>query len=911
MPQGTLRHPAVEAGTLSRMKPPAMQTLTDLARSFSERGDTPAIHAFTAGGAELISYRTLFERIERVAGALALRGLEPGDRVLLCAPNSPDWVAAYFGIISAGAIAVPVDDQATSDMLAGVARHSELRFGFTSSKHVEELSSTAHPLRDYHLLDANGAASALDELDAGASAALPPIAPEQIASLLYTSGTTGTPKAVPLTHRNLAADASALIEEALIGPADRVLMPLPLHHTYPFTVGMLMVLGLGARIIMPSGVTGPEITGAAKTAEATAMLGVPSLYEAVWQSIDAKVKAAGQRKERLFRRLLSLSGRSRRLTGLRTGRLLFRSVHSAVGPSLGILGCGGAKLDPRLAENLEALGWTVLTGYGLTETSPVLTFNSRRKRRLTSEGRPISGVEIRIDRKPGEPHGEILARGPNVFAGYWQNEGATRDAFTPDGWFRTGDLGYVDDDGFLHIVGRSKEVIVLADGKNIFPEEVEPCYATPLLREIGIFERGGALVALVVPDEDEVRRRGGLGVLRLLKEELERLASSLPPYQRIIDFRAVREPLPRTRLGKIKRHELPQLFEKADKRSLEDVPVELSAADRALIEATETTKGVWAWLEERYPDRALNPDMSPQLDLQIDSLGWVAMTLELEQRFAVTLSATAVSRVLTLRDLMAEVKLAEEQGPAAPAAAPRTVTAQRQGPLMRAFGSATYMLNRRMIRLFYRLDVQGADAIPDDHCVAITPNHVSYLDPPAIAAALPRRVLRNVHWAGWVGVMYAGWFSSFVSRATRVFPVDPDQDLTGAIGTARALLDRGASVVWFPEGRRSLTGELQSLRPGAGVLLKGSRCLVVPAYVAGTFEAWPPQRPRPRAGQALRVVFGEPVSVETLIAEGSGDTDEMRIVSALERRIAALSPGGGSGRSSDDEEHHDHRRERA
>src|SRR5690606_19397827 len=259
---------------------------------------------------------------------------------------------------------------------------------------------------------------------------------------------------------------------------------------------------------------------------ATAMLGVPSLYEAVWQSIDARVKASGRRKERLFRSLLSFSLRSRRVTGLPIGRLLFRSVHGAVGPSLGILGCGGAKLDPRLAQNLESLGWTVLTGYGLTETSPVLTFNAPKKRRIGTEGQPLVGVEIRVDKPSSEPHGEIQARGPNVFSGYWENPDATRDAFTKDGWFRTGDLGFVDRDGFLHIVGRLKEVIVLADGKNVFPEEVEPCYATPLLREIGIFERSGALVALVVPDEDEVRRRGGLAVLRMLKDELERLAST-------------------------------------------------------------------------------------------------------------------------------------------------------------------------------------------------------------------------------------------------------------------------------------------------------------------------------------------------------------------------------------------------
>jgi len=887
-------HPGPEAGTLIRMVKPELKTLSDLAGSFAERGDIVAIQAFGPDGAHEMTYRALHERLTRVAGGLEKRGIGPGDRVLLCAPNSPDWIAAYFGIVSLGAIAVPVDDQANREMLQSVMRHAGPRFAFTSRRHVEQLADTPEAIRDYHLLDA-AASSALDTFADDSRAAVRNVEPEQIASLLYTSGTTGTPKAVPLSHRNLAADASALIAAGLIGPDDRVLMPLPLHHTYPFTVGMLLVLGLGARMLMPAGVTGPEITGAAKSGKATALLGVPSLYEAVWQSIDARVKASGRRKERLFRRLLSVSGEVRRRTGIPLGKLLFRSVHRAVGPSLGILGCGGAKLDERLAQNLESLGWTVLTGYGLTETSPVLTFNSPRKRRLGTEGQPLPGVSIRVDKRPDEPHGEIQACGPNVFSGYWNNPDATREAFTDDGWFRTGDLGFVDEDDFLHIVGRSKEVIVLADGKNVFPEDVEPRYATPLLKEIGIFERNGSLVALVVPDEDEVRRRGGLAVLRMLQDELEQLASALPPYQRIVDFRAVREPLPRTRLGKIRRHQLPELFEKADKRELEDVPVELSEEDRALIDATSKTRAVWDWLGERYPDRALHLDMSPQFDLQIDSLGWVSMTLELEQRFGIALPAAAVSRVVTLRDLIVEVRRAEEHGDAVPATrTDRAAAPKPQSAFMRATGAALYGLNRFLIRLLYRLHVEGAERLPADRCLAITPNHLSYLDPLAIAAALPRRVLRDTHWAGWVGVMYAGALSSFVSRATRVFPVDPDQDLAGAIGTARALLDRGSSIVWFPEGRRSPNGNLLPFRPGAGVLLKDSRCLVVPTHVSGTFEAWPPQRSRPRAGGALRVVFGEPVSTEVLAAEGRGETAELRIVDALERRVAALAPGAAA-----------------
>ncbi len=883
------------------MQHPSLQTLQDLVAAFGDRADKEALVAFGADSTVSLSFADLRDRIEAVAGGLAERGIGAGDLVLLCGPNGPGWAAAYFGIVAAGATAVPVDDQSGRETLLGVLRHSGARFAFTSRRHLEALGEAPETPREYALIDAaDEDPQVWTRLAANGPVELPAPDPERVASLVYTSGTTGNPKAVPLTHANLAADANALMRAGLIGPSDRVLLPLPMHHSYPFTVGLLLVLGMGATLVLPSGMSGPEITGALKAGDATAMLGVPSLYAAVWQGITTRVEAGGARRARLFRRLLALSRGTARLTRLRPGKLLFRPLHANLGKRLRILGCGGAKLDPQLARDLETLGWTVLSGYGLTETSPVLTFNSRRARRLDSEGRPLPGVEIRIAGAEDPAAGEILARGPNVFAGYWKNPDATREAFTTDGWFRTGDLGSLDGAGYLHVAGRLKEVIVLSGGKNVFPEDVEPTYgASPLLREIALLEREGRLVALVVPDEDELRRRGGLGAVRLIGDELERLGMQLPPYERLMDFRAVREPLPRTRLGKLRRHLLPEIYERAGQRSLEEQPVELSPEDKALVEASPTTQAVWEWLAERYPDRHLYLDMSPQLDLQIDSLGWVTLTLELEQRFHVALSGAAVSRVLTLRDLLTEVDHAEQSGEtkltgSAPRPAPR-----RPGPVLGALGAGLFGLDRAIMRTMFRLEVVGKEHVPREGSLVFAPNHASFLDPPAIAAALPPSILRRVHWAGWVGVMFAGPVTRLVSRSTRVFPVDPDQDLAGAIGTARAVLEQGDSLVWFPEGRRSLDGRLLPFRPGIGALLEHQDCRVVPTFVRGSFEAWPTTRRLPRA-HPVTVAFGPSASVAELAAEGDGDSDQARIRTALETRVRALAaqlevPPGKSG----------------
>lgn len=915
------------------------ETVRDLVATFPERGGAPAIIAFGSGSADTLSYDALSREIRRVAAGFKARGIGPGDTVLLWAPNSPAWVAVWFGIVESGAAAIPADNLYRADEIASILNHRGAKLVVTTASHMTELSETdAGAEVEFVLLDGEdsdprslsslvehavgatlrgnsgareGGPPSGGDHSAGGQDALPSGMDDtsgaegsvpfgegdvpgtkagEVASLLYTSGTTGTPKAVPLTHGNLASNVNALLRARLIRASDRVAVPLPFHHTYPFTVGLLTVLGSGAVVVLPSGVSGPELTRATTEARATALLAVPALCAALCSAIEARVAGRGKRAARIFAVLMRVSMAVRRATGLRLGKLFFRPLHKAVGAHLSMLGCGGAKLDGELAHTLEGLGWTVLTGYGLTETSPVVTFNHRRKRRIGTEGRPLPGVDLRIEPVAGQAHGEILVRGPNVFAGYWNNPEATRAVFTDDGWFRTGDLGWCDAGGFLHIAGRNKEVIVLPDGKNVFPDEVEAVYVTsPLLSEIAVLEIEGELVALAVPDEEEMRQRGALREAQLVRDDIERLSMSLPAYKRIGDYRLTREALPRTALGKLKRHLLGEMYAGANERKRAPASAPLSDADTRLIESG-ITGDIWRWLVERYPDETLSLDMSPQLDLKVDSLEWVTMTLEIERRFGIVLTGDAVAQILTLQDLLEQIRTAPA-APVRPAGEPESAlpVVERPNAFVRALGHMLFAVPGLLMRTMFRLRVRGREGLPDDGlpCV-VAPNHVSFLDPPAIAAALPQRLLRDTHWAAWVGIMFAGPLRRLVSRATRVFAVDPDQDLAGAIRMGRALLGAGQSLVWFPEGRRSHTGELQNFRQGIGVMLEAvPDALVVPTAIAGAYEAWPRHRSLPRPGR-VTVVFGRALSVAELSRRGSGDTDAERIASALQQEVARL-----------------------
>ncbi|MDP8972963.1 MAG: AMP-binding protein, partial [Actinomycetota bacterium] len=520
-----------------------LRTLRTFFDTLHERGDRPAVLALHKEDVERWSYEELASHARRLAGGLIEAGLGRGDHVALFAANRVEWVIACLGTIGAGAIVVPLDAQIGDEVLAHALADSGAGLIFTTGEgagRLEHLDIEATPRPV--LLDAGEE----DErswrrlLADGYAEELPQPEPEDRAALFYTSGTTGTAKGVPLSHRNLTFELNTLLEANLLTDDDRVMLPLPLHHVYPFVIGMLTPLAAGLPIIMPHALTGPQITRALQEGEVTLVVGVPRLYDALYSGIEERAKSGGRVAAVLFETGMSLNAWLRRRLGLRIGEPLLRPVRNRLGPNLRVLASGGAALDPELAWKLESLGWRVAVGYGLTETSPILTLNPPDGKKLESAGRPISGVEVRVDPsavpdesegggerreswtdEPGE-EGEILARGPNVFAGYRNMPEETAEVLTDDSWYRTGDLGYLDDDGFLYVTGRASTLIVTEGGKNVQPEEVEEVYEDhPVIREIGVLQKDGRLVAVIVPDPGEVRQREEGDVEEAIREAVQ------------------------------------------------------------------------------------------------------------------------------------------------------------------------------------------------------------------------------------------------------------------------------------------------------------------------------------------------------------------------------------------------------
>jgi long-chain acyl-CoA synthetase len=491
-----------------------------------------------------------------------------------------------------------------------------------------------------------------------------------------------------------------------------------------------------------------------------------------------------------------------------------------------------------------------------------------------------------------------------VFGGYLNRPEETERAFTDDKWFRTGDLGYFDEDGYLHITGRLSTMIVTEGGENVQPDDVERAYEQhPLISEIGVLERDRKLVALVVPDPETMSRDAGEAVTEAVQNALRERSAGLPSYMRISTVRVTRNMLPRTRLGKIRRHQLEQRYEEAGQETEERSGVPMSVADmsdqdQALLE-NRTARQVWDWLCERYPDRALSPDTSPQLDLGVDSMEWLNLTLEIRERTGAEIDERAVERVSTVRDLLSEAAEAGAGagagGPAVnPVESPYEVLGEEEQrwlrPLsapMRLLRWLIYMVGSGILRLFCSITVKGREHLPAEGAFVIAPNHASYLDPFLLGHVLGLASFRKTHWAGATDAAFDTALKRIGCRLGRVVPITPERGAVRALAFAAAVLQKGKRLVWFPEGRRSPDGTLLPLKPGLARVLREIDVPVVPVWLAGTHEAWPVNRRWPRPG-ALDVVFGKPLSVADLQAAGEGDDPDKQITDGLTRKLREL-----------------------
>ncbi|OGI03587.1 MAG: hypothetical protein A2X42_00980 [Candidatus Margulisbacteria bacterium GWF2_38_17] len=874
-----------------------------------------AIIAFTHGVMNTVTVGELDKKAQYIAQVLLSLGVNKDSCVSLYSRNSVHWIAGCLGIFRAGATVVPIDSQLSGKELEHIILDSGSEVVMTDAAGVDTIKKV-RPTSVIILLERTAEAIPdtlyWEDVRIGTSdGRASRVSAHDRAALFYTSGTTGQPKGVPLTHANLIFQLQTIERSGIVRKGFRVLQPLPVHHVYPFVTGILAPLALECTLILPESLTGPKLLRAIKEGRARVMIGVPRLYQAMLQGIEGKRGLLGYIKSTFLLSIAAINRLLRRLIRLNAGRIFLYPLHRKIGTSLRILTSGGAPLDPEVEKRLYGYGWDLAIGYGLTETSPLLTIKFSNEDKIGSVGRPVSETKIRIDtsvvrQKHPSGTGEVLAHGPGVFSGYHHLRKETEDVLTKDSWFRTGDLGYLDKDNYLFLVGRRSTLIVLPGGENVQPETVEQVYsADPVIREIGVFLHTDRLVALIVPDQEIVNKiyNGNMNIA--ISGALHHQAQKVPSYMHLAEYAVLTAAIPRTQLGKIRRHLLPELYESALEQKAKGprqkgaMPIDqMLMQDRELLRNLAAKKA-WFMLERRFRNVWLTPDTDLRSGLSVDSLMWISLTFDIQQETGVELSEESLTRAWTVRELLQEIARGGQGKISSSLESiiehPEENLSQEQMSwlyplnifqrIMRYFG---YLLVAVALKVVFRLRVFGRENIPEQGPIVFAPNHPSHIDPLAVAVALEYRRLSSVYWAGWAGIMLRDPFMRLITRLSQTVPVQPGRSVSSSLAYGSLLLKQDKKLVWFPEGERSPTGEFLPLRPGLGILLSEIDAVVVPVWIEGTFEALPRGRIIPRMHR-ISVRFGTPFR-PSLLREETRSKEELRqrILQELRDRLQQL-----------------------
>ena len=820
-----------------------VQFLEETARKFGPR---PALLVKPGFRYQRWSYSDLWEGAGQVASLLQQRGLVNGDRAVLWGHNCPQWVVAFFGCLRAGVTVVPLDLRSSSEFVEKVVSKTEPKLSFVSSQTPEFHAQLGLPEVSLEELD-----QLCRDLPAAERVDL---ASSDLAEIMFTSGTTGDPKGVMLSHGNVLADVEAASQYVPGKPSDRLVSILPLSHMLEQMGGLLLALRVGANVTYPTSRQPTVLFRTMSERKATLLLLVPQALDLFMKGIEREVKRQG--KERVWSLLLTVA----RYVPFGLRRTLFKTVHKKFGGALEVVFSGGAALDPDLAAKWELLGVRIVQGYGATEASPVITLHKIDQPRYDSVGLPLPGMDVKI-----ADDGEVLIRGPNVTSGYWEAPEQTAAAFE-DGWYKTGDQGFLDPQGFLHLNGRKKDMIVLPSGQNVFPEDVEAV----LNKHPDV--KDAVVVGLPKGSDVEVHAAFLMDDPASAPEVVSWANSQLTEHQQVRGFTVWDgEDFPRTHTLKVKKRVVvdvlsgtipsaPAAIESQEK------PSQPGPADLRLLIAEVGALSQ----EDVTPEKALGED------LNLDSLKRVELLSAIEVDLGVYLDEDLVGPDTTV----AELSVLVDQGSREPMDVKFPAWGMSwwcrplRGALQRAFMFP-------LLRLTYRLRVTGEENLEDVRGpVLFAANHNLPLDNGLIIKSFPSRWRRRLAIAA-AAKLWRSPVSAFMNPLLgNGFPFSQGGAVRASLDNLGRILDDGWSVLIYPEGKMTPGGPIQPFMSGTGLVAVEGGLTLVPLRLRINNMGWPLRFPFLRRG-SIEVSFGRSVSF-------SPETSYLDATVAIEDAVRAL-----------------------
>ena len=780
---------------------------------FLKRGDRLALVDFND---KKINYTELVNNVKYFSENVITA--EKDDFGLILMENRPEWIYTYFALWDRKAVPIALDSTSNSKEILYVLEDSGPKFIICSDeteKNVKEAVSIYDKGQvviinvDSHSIDENKM-----EIIKKDDFELENPEGDSIATMLYTSGTTGSPKGVMLTFNNLSSELEGLEKKNLLEPSDQILALLPFHHVLPLTATVLIILKYQASIVFVKKIASKEILEALDKNNVTALVGVPRVfklfYDGIKQQIDSKFIT------RTIYKLMT------KIKSFKIRRKVFAKVHEKFGGKLTFIVSGGAKLDPEIGEFYETLGIYVQEGYGLTETSPVIAVNTREGRKIGTVGKKLDNIEAKIVDE------ELWVKGPIVMKGYYNKPEKTAEVITEDGWFKTGDLASIDDEGYITIRGRRNSMIVLSNGKNIDPEKLENKViekSKRLIKELGVFGHNDKLVAIIVPDLLECRKQGITNIKAYVKNIVEDYNLTVHNYEKILDYKLYEEELPKTRVGKLRRFMLPEVYLKTNvkKKKVEEPDNEVY---KLLKDYIKKLKGIEAQPEENL-----------ELEIGMDSLDIVEFFAYIENSFGIQLDEEKFSEISNLKSLSeyinekaTKIESGEVDWKKIIEAAPPVKEKNRWATrVLRPLFDLT-------IKLYFRLKRVNRDKLSDKPQIFVS-NHQSFIDSLVLGSLLPAGILYNTVFLAIDWYFKKGILKLLVSHGNVVL-IDINKNIKKSVEEIAANVKAGKNVLIFPEGARTKDGKVAEFKKVFAIIAKELDVDVQCLGIKGAFEAY-------------------------------------------------------------------------
>ena len=763
-----------------------------------------------------VSFIELIKRVKYFSNEV-LKNIE-SPHALIIMENRPEWVYSFYSVWDKKEVNVVLDASSNPNEIAYVINDSQPKTiicsDFSEERILEAITIANYQDKariiniDKENIDFNSIGSEYDNVT------LQNPEGDETAVMLYTSGTTGSPKGVMLSSNNIIGEIDGIVEKDVLQANDQMIALLPFHHILPLMATLLLPLREGASIVFVEKIASKEILDVLEKNNISVMVGVPRVFKLFYDSIKQQIQA-----KFITRKIYAIA---EKINSKRFSRMIFSKVHKKFGGHLNVMVSGGAKLDPEIATFFNVLGFTVCEGYGLTETSPVLAVNSIKYNKVGTVGKALYNTELKIVDE------ELWVKGPQIMKGYYNKPEKTAEVMTEDGWFKTGDLAEIDKDGYLTIRGRKNSMIVLSNGKNIDPETVENKImglSGPLIKEIGILGHEDKLAAIIVPDLLEFRKQGINNIQTYLKDIIENYNLTASNYKKVLDYKLVEDELPKTRLGKTKRFMLPDLYKK-DEKVKEKVEEPQTQEYQAIKEFVAKLKGF-----EPGPEENL------ELDLGMDSLDKVELLAYVESTFGIKIDEEKFAEMPNLKLLSEYISEKAEFFMNSEVDWKKIIDKApnreiKNGWLINALRPLIYVI----LKMYFRLKIDRTNKISDEPQIFVS-NHQSFVDALVLGALIPSKIQKKtfflaINWYFKKGIM------KYVADNGNIILVDIDKNVKETVEEIALHIKNGKNVLIFPEGARTKNGKVGKFKKVFAIIAKELNVDVQCLGIKGGYEAY-------------------------------------------------------------------------